>query len=193
MLTAWEVRELVEGVSMAEITSDPRLMIRVVALSGRVPVEAFLRAARELATTAAEVGRTASTAEDGALPLPNTGLLPPEEVPPQEMPPGWHIVDADYSGPAESLATGAMDGLSGRHSVSLVIAPPPAQRAAAQQVREGIRAIQARCEERPAGFSDAALRSLRRVAMLSARQLRVSVSAGRGEGEAVELGDAVVA
>ena len=31
---------------------DASLLIRVVALSGRVPVEAFLRAARELATTA---------------------------------------------------------------------------------------------------------------------------------------------
>lgn len=55
-------------------------------------------------------------------------------------------------------------------------------------MREGIGLIQARCEVRPHGFTDAALRSLRRVATLSVRQLRVAVSAGQGEGEAVQLG-----
>ncbi|MBV9470143.1 MAG: hypothetical protein JOZ57_12985 [Abitibacteriaceae bacterium] len=74
-----------------------------------------------------------------------------------------------------------------------MIAPPSAQRQAARRVREGIGLIQARCDVRPPGFTDAALRSLRRVAALSVRQLRVSVSAGRGAGEAIELGAATVA
>lgn len=173
-------------------------MIRVVALSGRVPVDAFLRAAQDLATTAAEVGRMSSTTTVALLPPVNVDSMPAtelshQELQAQELPSGWHIVDAQYSGPVPTLAGGAARGLDGRHSVALVIAPPPAQRAAAQQVREGIRAIQSRCEERPAGFSDTALRSLRRVAALSSRQLRVSVSAGRGKGEAVELGAETVA
>jgi hypothetical protein len=182
---------------------EPTLMIRVVALRGRVPVEAFLRAARELAVAASEVARAATTTStNDALPLNGGHVLDssmdtsPDGLssPGMTMPPGWCIIDAQCSGPSDiGGASGATNksefasAMPGRHSVALVIAPPSAQRQACQQVREGMRLIQARCEERPAGFTDAALRSVRRLALLSARQLRVSVSAGQGEGEAIEL------
>lgn len=172
-------------------TLETTLMIRVVALSGSVPVEAFLRAARDLAYTAAEVGRTSTTLDKGDLTLLDDDVMAPSGMTSEAMPPGWHIVDAQYSGPAESLLSEGAP--AGRHAVALVIAPPAAQRQAARQVREGIALIQGRCEIRPPGFTDAALRSLRRVAALSMRQLRVSVSAGRGAGEAVELGSETVA
>jgi hypothetical protein len=169
-------------------------MIRIVSLKGRVPVEAFLRAARELAFAASEVARAVNTAATDALPLLGAGVvdlsLDGTASNGMGMPQGWCIVDAQCSGPADiSGSSGAtsMSGVAsavlGRHSVTLTIAPPAAQRQACQHMCEGMRMIQARCEERPAGFTDATLRSVRRLALMSARQLRISVSAGQGEGK----------
>jgi hypothetical protein len=75
----------------------------------------------------------------------------------------------------------------------MTIAPPTGGERTAQQVREGIRSIHAGVPERPEGFSDAALRNLRRVALTAGRRFHVSVSAGQGEGEAVSFDAAMVA
>jgi hypothetical protein len=84
-------------------------------------------------------------------------------------------------------------GNTGGQSIALVIAPPLSQRTAVQQVREGVRSIHARNPQRPEGFTDAALRALRRAAYLSGPKLRITLSSGQGEGEAVPLDAALVA
>ena len=172
---------------------DSTLMIRVRALHGAVPANAFLRIARELAFVAAEVGRMISlSAEAGSATtstyFPSPGAAFEEAgfgLP--DLPNGWSIVRAESGG--ESAETARVEG----QSVALVIAPPQAQREAVQCVRAGVREIQAGVPERPAGFSDAALRGLRRAATLSGRQLQVSLSSGQGEGEAVALDATTVA
>lgn len=144
------------------------LLIRVESLTGHLPAELFLRAARDLLTVAEEVSRR----------------LPPNEA-------QWHLASLNFDGPSPLDAARLPE--HGPHPIADLLIAPAAGSDAARQIREGIRAIHGRCEERPNGFTDNALRALRRVAVMSGRKYRVSVSAGQGTGEAIWLDENIVA
>lgn len=154
--------------------SHSHLMIRVESLAGPVPVEAFLRAAGELSFVANEVGRH---------------FVAAVEEPTGGMAKGWRIVDVQTMAPTAVLE-GALPDERQRHAVALLLAPPFDQKGAPSRLRAGVRAIAEGCEERPDGFSDAALRALRRVAQTGGRKIRVTLSAGEGQGEALSLDEA---
>ncbi len=179
-------------------------MIQVRALQGAVPVETFLRAARELTTVANEVGATVVHSHGNVPSLQDSParqhfrlgeeivtapLIESSQTPDANEwnPAGWRIVRTESTGD-EEVALGHAPG----QSVALVIAPPAAQQIAVERVREGVRSIQAHDPQRPEGFNDAALRALRRAASLSGRHLRITLSGGQGEGEAVPLDSAIV-
>lgn len=174
--------------------TNSTLMIRVQSLKSAVPVNVFLRAAHELSFVAAEVGRIV-TRTGG--PAPKNGAAPPLAINENEetvvnyyseRSSGWTISQAE----SLELSLKAPGGYSDWQTVALVIAPPVAQQHVVPQIREGIRSIHAGNPQRPEGFNDAALRSLRRAAALSGKSLRVSLSSGHGEGEAIALDSDVV-
>lgn len=154
------------------------LLVRVESLTGHLPVDTFLRAARDMLTVAEEVGRSLAeqpqTDGNGA-----TGSL------------NWHLAGLNYEGPS------LLDGIKvPEHEAQLkadIILAPATPSRTAQHIRESIRAIHNRCDERPEGFTDNALRCLRRVAVMSGRKYRVSVSAGQGAGQAIWLDEQIVA
>jgi hypothetical protein len=181
-------------------------MIQVRALRGPIPVDLFLRAARELVAVAMEVGQNLAFSTQGvraSAGLPGSGMGTPDprqdgissDYHSDEACAGWRIVRTQSTGSQEG---GSIDGWEDLgnvpgQSVALVIAPPVSQRTAAQAVREGVRSIHARDPQRPEGFTDAALRALRRAASLSGRQVQITLSSGQGEGAAVPLDTTVVA
>jgi hypothetical protein len=153
-------------------------MIRIESLAGPVPVEAFLRAAREVSFVAADVGHN----------IANTGSAEPTEDP-ATLAKSWRIVDVQIEAPNEAFRYGVIVGRQ-HHAVALQLAPPDGQEDAPTHVRQGVWDIAVKCTDRPAGFSDNALRSLRRVAHNTGRKIRVTLSAGQGEGHAVALDEA---
>lgn len=165
-------------------SASSQLMIRVESLSGPVPVEAFLRIAGELSSVAAEVGRHLA-GEEAQAGAPLTGSQMDGGTNSGGIARGWRIADMQIDAPTEN---GTSDGRR-HHAAALIVVPPKAHKGAPQRVREGVREIAERCEERPVGFSDASLRSLRRVGQSVGRQLRVTLSAGQGKGEAIALDD----
>lgn len=154
-------------------------MIRVESLAGPVPTEAFLRAANEISYVAAEVGRALRGGDTGLLTEAANGLAK-----------GWSITDALFERPGDFVADRPMEELQ-HYAVALVLAPPEHLTLVPSRVRQGVRDIAAKCEERPEGFSDAALRALRRVAHNVGRKVRVTLSAGLGEGHAVALDESL--
>jgi hypothetical protein len=158
----------VESVASPNSSSHPAtLLIRVESLTGHLPADLFLRAARDLLHVAEEVSRSLTGMETQ-----------------------WHLAALNFEGPSPLDAARLPE--HGPHPHADLVIAPANQPQVAQQIRQGIRAIHSHCEERPEGFTDNALRALRRVATLSGRKYRVSVSAGQGSGEAVWLDENIV-
>jgi hypothetical protein len=158
-----------------------QLMIRVESLAGPVPIEAFLKAADEMSFVASEVGRQLSGEKlvaEGEAGANGTGSHGAK---------GWHIADVQIEAPPEDGTSKARQ----HHAVALLLMPPENNREVPQRVREGVRDIAAQCEERPEGFSDSALRALRRVGQSVGRKIRVTLSAGQGQGEAIALDESL--
>ncbi|RYG75281.1 hypothetical protein EON80_01180 [bacterium] len=130
---------------------------------------------------AAEVGRH-TAGERPLLSLVAEGIDRPTS-----LAKGWTIADLRMEG-VDSRETIVPQQ---HQAVIIVLAPPENQKTAPQSLREGVRDIANHCHERPADFSDAALRALRRVAQSVGRKIRITLSAGQGEGQSVALDEAL--
>jgi hypothetical protein len=175
----------------------PTLMIRVESSLDSIPVDVYLRVMRDVCFVASEVGRALNNEGSADEALPNE--LPANWESPQSIGKNWRIEGSEcrtalQGVPAFTPSTRAPLSTAGasRSTAALIIAPPPGQSHIAAVLHDGIRAIHLGVPERPTGFSDAALRSLRRVSLMSGRRFYVTISAGYGDGEAVAL-DAAVA